>query len=647
MDEALILGIDLENQNWFIFQEGHHRGPFSLKQMKKFLRQGSVKEQTKVWRFGQNHWKNLAQYEEFKKVFPTLPLSEPDLPPPITAEMFESKVDTLPSIEDVVATRLMPEQKVELKKELKQELKNEIKREIKPEMEPQIRAEFLNRKKDLKDELKKDMASKVKAEVIDHRVRLKKELKKEIKSEIKPEMKPDIRSELINQREFIKDDLKKELAPRIKAEVNFLEKKTENTFKNRLLKTVDNIESKISKTVEGIDVKIKGSIEQVGGKLNNTAKKLDSKIIGKVQELDETIVEAKNHSLDIAELREKMSRPSEDRFERPQIQIPENQQVRSNTSWFKSIATFVAVIPLAFIAIYFFIYIPSLEFERPLGMPDKLNKKFEQVTSEDLLVGLRKTAGFSFAGDKIFFASNMAGEGNYEISIKSVPGRVLSTTPIKAVGKGYYQKKLAIFNRFTMLEGKKFVPGEYEVSIVAESFERSKTLIDLFSDARYKAPALKTTIIWKGKDPKNYDDKLSKFLDKIGEKRRLVLEEIQQKYMTQVGLLNQMQGVLKEAIGKRKPRKTFKSFYIREVGPILSSISLKNREAMAKVSLKDPYLYKEFEAQLELGKSIGLLATDIIGKLNKNNYKQIDKFFERLLKLKEDIFLKTYEKPKE
>ena len=105
-----------------------------------------------------------------------------------------------------------------------------------------------------------------------------------------------------------------------------------------------------------------------------------------------------------------------------------------------------------------------------------------------------------------------------------------------------------------------------------------------------------------------------------------------------------MQSSIKTAFTKRNPKRYFKSFYMREIGPILSSIALKSRAAMTKVNISDPFLYTQFEKQLKLGKKIGILATDVIGKLNAKNLKGKNKFLQRLLKVKEEIYLETYKK---
>ena len=636
-----------DSQGWFIFQEGHHRGPFSLKEMQKFLKIGTVQERTKIWRHGQNHWRSLSQYEEFKKVVRKMPLSGFDSPPPVNKTMFDGQVDTYPRLEDIIATSLLPEQKQELKRELKKELKKEIKGEIKPELSPQIRKEVKQRKNDLQQELEHKVSQVVSETVKGQRKfiknQLKTELKKELKVEITPELGPQIQNEILNQRDEIKHELKAELAPRIHAEVLDLRKKTEGQFKDQIVDTVVSIDQKLDKTIKKIDGQISESVNQLSKQL----KRDDHQLSKSVSELSEQL----NRNIDSPPplpfaVREENLKPS---FERPSFETERKPQQKrfspeKKRSLKRSFATSLIALPLAFAMIYYFIYLPTLEFNRPLDMPDKLFTQFEEITGQDIILGVKRVAAFSYSGEKVFFASNVGGEGHYQLTIKSVPGKVLSTEPIKAVAKASYQNKLASFSRFTMIEGAKFLPGDYEVTISAEKFDWSKKLWDLFLKEPVKAPALKTVITWKGKDPKKYETQIKKFLNKIESNRELVLEEVKQKYQTQIELLNLIKEKLTYSLTKRNSKKVFKNFYMREIGPILSSISLKNREAMAKVNLKNPEFYDKFETQLNFGKDIGVLATDIIGNLRTKKLRGKNELMGRLVKLKEKIYLQTYKK---
>ncbi|OUR99938.1 hypothetical protein A9Q84_02600 [Halobacteriovorax marinus] len=239
-------------------------------------------------------------------------------------------------------------------------------------------------------------------------------------------------------------------------------------------------------------------------------------------------------------------------------------------------------------------------------------------------------------------ATNIPHQAKAYLTLTSVEKRLLGRGNIVVTGKSQIINGVARFNKLRIVKGEKFFPGEYYVQLLTvpvgvkerlSKFLTKKLKVDFIKPAeqyRYRGKSL----IYNG-TIEEFNSKLAVYFDKLLKKKKISYKDRLEKYRTFEQISSRVYKIYEEvltAIRRGKDIESFELLYAKQAGPILQSLILDTHKLYKKYELSNPLLSKKYEEVLELGKSIGEMASDMVTMTQKNKRLR-KKSRTRLLKL--------------
>jgi len=94
-------------KEWYIFQGSHHKGPYTIDELKLFYQEGSLKRETLVWKEGVEEWEPLFKIKALSRVLGEENLDIPNLPMDLPLEDKQINAD-LPPIDSLIEDDVPP-----------------------------------------------------------------------------------------------------------------------------------------------------------------------------------------------------------------------------------------------------------------------------------------------------------------------------------------------------------------------------------------------------------------------------------------------------------------------------------------------------------------------------------------------------------
>ena len=216
--------------------------------------------------------------------------------------------------------------------------------------------------------------------------------------------------------------------------------------------------------------------------------------------------------------------------------------------------------------------------------------------------------------------------------LKSLPKKVLGTEDVEIVLKGEMSKHVGKFSKMSLRKGAKFLPGEYELDVIAKSTHyinrhfKSLSAISFFRSLNKSYHYHGTTLIYSG-TPRDFDKKLDEYAASLINEMLKPYQDKLERIRTFESILNETSQNYLMELEKAKTGKAISSFestFLKKLSPILQALVVKAHELS-----KDPAFAEEnstiaiapYRMQVILGKQIGELASDMI--TTTQNYKKL------------------------
>ncbi|MFA6237472.1 MAG: DUF4339 domain-containing protein [Bacteriovorax sp.] len=230
----------------------------------------------------------------------------------------------------------------------------------------------------------------------------------------------------------------------------------------------------------------------------------------------------------------------------------------------------------------------------------------------------------SLDGQTLWGSTNKGGDVSAVIRLNSIPHKVLGTEDVALSVKGRFTNHLAKFNKMTLTEGSKFLPGEYKFHVEAKEihflnrhFSRLNSIAffrGLNKIYSYDGEAL----IYSG-TPREFAKRLAEFSAAILNEKLRPFQDKLERMQTYDSILNATSQNFLMELDKAKTGKAIHSFeakFIKEISPLLQSLVVKSMELSEKEE-KNRLIVSPYGQQVLLGKQIGELASDMITRTEK------------------------------
>lgn len=228
----------------------------------------------------------------------------------------------------------------------------------------------------------------------------------------------------------------------------------------------------------------------------------------------------------------------------------------------------------------------------------------------------------SLDGLTIWGSTNNPGEMFTTIKLESIPRKVLGTETIAVTVKGEFKNHLGKFSRMILSKGDKFLPGEYQYHVEARETHflnrnfRSLSAIPFFKSLNKNYVFEGRTLIFAG-TPREFEKRLSEYsINILGELLKPFQEKLEQIRTFESILNGTSQNYLMELDNAKtgKAISRFERKFMNEFAPLLQAMVLKAEELSRLPTKADLAPYK---GQVQIGKQIGELASDMITKTIK------------------------------
>lgn len=253
----------------------------------------------------------------------------------------------------------------------------------------------------------------------------------------------------------------------------------------------------------------------------------------------------------------------------------------------------------------------------------------------------------SLDASTIWGSTNFGGKVSSDLFLNSIPGRVLGTKEVAIHLNGDFINHVAKFNKMTLINGEKFVPGEYKFHVVSKSIHflnrtfSSLEKIEFFKKFNKSFVYDGVALIYSG-TPREFEKKIHDFTTIIETEQLKPLQDKLESMQTFESIINSTsQNYLMELETTKSGKgiSAFETKFTNEISPLLQSLMTKAIEATSnplfseeKMGANSIATYKE---QILIGKQIGELASDMITKTEK--YKLLTDDNKRLLRKEFDI----------
>ncbi|MBT7611279.1 MAG: DUF4339 domain-containing protein [Bacteriovoracaceae bacterium] len=260
---------------------------------------------------------------------------------------------------------------------------------------------------------------------------------------------------------------------------------------------------------------------------------------------------------------------------------------------------------------------------------NRLNKYVKRANT-----GSMNNLMFEWSADKdadlLWMAFNRKGPAGLHLSLRSLPGKILSTGDQNVVvtSQSKLYKGAALFNKFDIIKGGKFVYGHYDLTLqvfdtsLSHKFFSFLKALPIFKTLSFiqNIPGLKeikSKILFFNGTKSMFNKKLSVIKDKRRSRLLLPLKYQLQSLTTMDTLLHKLVAAYSSTQPKWRMSKdinVFYNIYTREISPILQEIIIDFIRKDKRLATSQKNLSSIYEEIINYGKSISGLAAEMISK---------------------------------
>lgn len=230
----------------------------------------------------------------------------------------------------------------------------------------------------------------------------------------------------------------------------------------------------------------------------------------------------------------------------------------------------------------------------------------------------------SLDGKTIYASINKSGEIRSEFTMRSVDQRAFGSENVTIKVRGIINDHLGQFNKMQLIEGKQFIPGEYDIEFTGRkihflnynfTFLRK---IEFFENLNTTYKAQTRALIYAG-TPREYEKKILDYQQKVVDERLRPLMDVRERMQTLMSLLNKTTEeylFVLDSLKKPSDIKDFEKKYIRDISPILQSLVLSANSSLKDTEyVSNKILRNAAQSILSIGKRMGELGADMITEI--------------------------------
>ncbi|MCO4792294.1 MAG: DUF4339 domain-containing protein [Bacteriovoracaceae bacterium] len=589
------------DENWFIFKEDHHLGPFSSQKLMAMFHEQEVSENVLVWKEGFDAWLPMKECAEFSEAFPVMD-ELPPLPPipsmPSQSEQLNNKVNKArPSTVDELLDDTVSLSPEDLQPQADQETSERFWSDL-DEQKPRVEEDLTEQINPLEYREPEEVTGEVFEESI-------------IEDEGPPPLPPlpvdDVEEEY---EEIIEEEIQE--APQ---EMIVESPSSENEF---LFEHTDVYEQEYEEDEDDYEEEIP-QVEVPSLPVE------DDEVIGVVQETPLSEVEAM------------------------QAKREKKTEFLIHSVW--------AIACLFFITISLYVgFGVKQRKEHFTGLKkadyQRLSTRSKKATSGSL-EKLTFDIGVGVDQQSIWISGNRKGPAGLFLSMRSVDQNILGLGPILVTSTSELKEGVAHFDKFDILKGNKFYPGLYEFhfQVFDTSLKHRFTLflknIPLLGSLPFVSSFkgitdIKKQVLFWGGNVSEFKEKLATYKKKNKEYLARPIKQRIEAYSTLTNLSLKIFTLYDKALIKMKRGKDileFEKTYGTQVAPLLQGIILDNIKKQKNIKDQSPKEEKNYNKLIMYGRHVGEFAADIVTETRK--IKKLSKKRKRYLTSK---FKKTLEK---
>jgi hypothetical protein len=600
-----IRSFGLMEEIWFIFKGDHHLGPFSLEKVIAMYQAHELNENVLMWREGARPWTSFKDIPELAEALYAIqnPEHSDELPPDLPPMPFAASISTLEDAQDF-----------------------------------QSKKEFIPNAKDFKSSHQDDPFHYLddfmsNAEDLDVQVVTDHKQHDHLLSEDRPPSLPDLPEQEFNNHQYDKDFLDSRLLNE-RANIARNEERYDDSkhiFSNDIEK-FESIEDNFD-FPDIPDIPIDTAPQQV---------------VEKGPPVFETSTKELMISDDLPNIPTFSTSLSNDQELLSDIDALENFQSNRFKQKEKIVQLMMCFLCFSMVILSLYMFYDSKPVkELFIGLSPKNYKRLSKYRVKATTGDLSKLK-FEWSADRdtdlIWMAFNRKGPASLHLSLKSVPGKILSNENIVVTSQSKLFKGAALFNKFDIIKGDRFVNGHYELTLQIfdtslghkfYSFLKSLPIFKRLSFIQTLSglkEIKKKLLIIKGTKA-IFNEKLVKFREIRREKLLAPFKYQLESLTTLDTLLEKLVGIYSASQPKWRISKDVDQFlktYAREVSPILQGIIIDFIKKKNRLRANQDMLHDSYLKVITFGKSIAALAADMIDKSKKN--KKIQPKRQALLK---------------
>lgn len=288
----------------------------------------------------------------------------------------------------------------------------------------------------------------------------------------------------------------------------------------------------------------------------------------------------------------------------------------------------VLVALFAVVLTWFFLNEKSSSIQiRVKGVMPVYVEKLQEIAAQktpSIVVGM----ALSLDGKTLYASTNKDGEILTIIKMKSLPKRILGTADVEIMVRGVIRDHLGEYGKMQLVSGPQFVPGEYNIDFTGRKmfflnrWFKSLNGIGFFKKLNTTYNYQTSALIYAG-TPREFEKKLMEYKESITNEKLKPFNDKLERLQTFSSLLNKTVEDYLLALEKVKKPKDIASFekqYMKEVSPIIQSLVVAANE-IAKTAeaqqVDTRYNVATYASQIQLGKQIGEMASDMITETEK------------------------------
>lgn len=247
------------------------------------------------------------------------------------------------------------------------------------------------------------------------------------------------------------------------------------------------------------------------------------------------------------------------------------------------------------------------------------------VANDNPLIGFKIFFAISKNGNGIIATTNRRGPGIGSITLKSLPGRILSSQEVFATSKTVLNESIYNFKTLKLEKGDKLSAGYYSITFEGEDHSIASNILkylkmvprvkDIFFVKDYSHKLFyQGTILLSTKKESEFIKTLEAFHKSEKEKKLTPYKEVLETYKTYLVLIDKLESIATDIIlnlSNKSQIKKLETKYTTEIIPVLQEIvlSLTKKLENQEVNPDAKVMHEELQ---EFGKGIGQSFADLL-----------------------------------